>query len=372
MLIGVPREIKTHEYRVGLVPASVRELVHHGHEVIVETDAGAGIGLPDAAYVAAGARIVPGPDEVFATSEMVVKVKEPQEDEFARLRHDQILFTYLHLAAYRQVAKALLAAGTTALAYETVQLPDGTLPLLAPMSEVAGRLATQIGAHYLERENGGRGVLLGGAPGVRPATVVVLGAGNVGWNAAWIAQGMEAEVWLLDKNLDRLRFVDQIHQGRILTLASNRGAVERAVVEADLLIGAVLVPGGRAPTVVTEDMVRAMKPGAVIVDIAVDQGGCIATTRETTHDDPVYEVHGVTHYAVGNVPGAVPHTSTYALTNATLPFVLEVAERGVRGAVEHDDALRRGVTTVDGRVTNAAVAEALGMASVEPLACLAE
>jgi alanine dehydrogenase len=300
-------------------------------------------------------------------ADLVVKVKEPQEDELGRLRSDKILFTYLHLAASRQVGKALLAAGTTALAYETVQLDNGALPLLAPMSEVAGRLATQIGAHYLERENGGRGVLLGGAPGVRPARVVVLGAGNVGWNAAWIAQGMEAEVWLLDKDLDRLRFVDQIHKGRILTLASNRGAVERAVAEADLLIGAVLVPGGRAPTVVTEDMVRAMKPGAVVVDIAVDQGGCIATTHETTHTHPVYQLHGVTHYAVGNVPGAVPHTSTYALTNATLPYIREVAEWGVRGAVEHDRALARGVTTVAGRLTNPAVAEAWGVPSVEPL-----
>jgi alanine dehydrogenase len=228
-------------------------------------------------------------------------------------------------------------------------------------------MATQIGAHYLERENGGRGVLLGGAPGVRPARVVVLGAGNVGWNAAWIAQGMEAEVILLDKNLDRLRFVDQIHKGRIMTLASNRGAVERSVAEADLVIGAVLLAGGRAPVVVTEDMVRGMKKGSVIVDVAVDQGGCIETTRETTHDDPVYTVHDVIHYAVGNVPGAVPHTSTYALTNATLPYVLEVAERGLRGAVEHDAALRIGVTTVAGRVTNAAVAEALGAEVADPL-----
>jgi alanine dehydrogenase len=298
-------------------------------------------------------------------------VKEPQPSEFGRLRADLILFTYLHLAAYPEVADALLRAGTTAIAYETVQLENGALPLLAPMSEVAGRMATQIGAHYLERENGGRGVLLGGAPGVRPARVVVLGAGNVGWNSAWIAQGMEAEVWLLDKNLDRLRFVDQIHQGRIMTLASNRGAVERAVIEADLVIGAVLVPGGRAPMVVTEDMVRAMKPGAVIVDVAVDQGGCVETTHETTHADPVYEVHGVLHYAVGNVPGAVPHTSTYALTNATLPYVLDVAQRGVRGAVEHDPALLTGVTTVGGQLTNAAVADALGRSAVTVLSSLA-
>ena len=253
-----------------------------------------------------------------------------------------------------------------------MQLENGALPLLAPMSEVAGRMATQIGAHYLEAENGGRGVLLGGVPGVRPARCVVIGAGNVGWNSAWIAQGMEAEVWLLDKSIDRLRWVDQIHQGRIMTLASNRGAVERAVAEADLVIGAVLVPGGRAPMVVTTDMVRGMRPGSVIVDIAVDQGGCIETTHETTHADPVYEKFGVIHYAVGNVPGAVPHTSTYALTNATLPYISAVADHGVRGAVDHDPALLGGVTTVGGAVTNTAVAEALGHEAADPLSLLPE
>ncbi|MGH9178921.1 MAG: alanine dehydrogenase [Acidimicrobiales bacterium] len=370
MIVGVPAEIKTGENRVALTPDGVRELVAHGHRVLVERGAGEGSSIYDDDFAAAGAGIV---DEAEAWgAALVVKVKEPQRDEAHYLRGDQILFTYLHLAHYPEVAKALLAAGTTGLAYETVQLANGALPLLAPMSEVAGRMATQIGAHYLERENGGRGVLLGGAPGVRPARVVVIGAGNVGWNAAWIAQGMEAEVQLLDKNLDRLRFVDQIHKGRILTLASNRGAVERAVAEADLLIGAVLVPGGRAPMVVTEDMVRAMKPGAVIVDIAIDQGGCVETTRETTHDDPVYERHGVLHYAVGNVPGAVPHTSTYALTNATLPYVLEVAQRGVRGAVGHDPSLRLGVTTVGGRLTNPVVAEALGMGAADPLDTLGD
>ena len=301
---------------------------------------------------------------------MVVKVKEPQPTEFGHLRPDHVLFTYLHLAAYPKVADALLAAR-----HHRRRLRDGAarrrlLPLLAPMSEVAGRMATQVGAHYLERDNGGRGVLLGGAPGVRPARVVVLGAGNVGWNAAWIAQGMEAEVLLLDKNLDRLRLVDQIHQGRIMTLASNRGAVERAVAEADLVIGAVLVAGGRAPQVVTEDMVRGMKRGAVIVDVAVDQGGCIETTRETTHDDPVYEVHGVLHYAVGNMPGAVPHTSTYALTNATLPYVLEVAQRGLAGACASVPALVHGVNAVAGHITNAAVAEALGKPAGDPVRLL--
>ena len=369
MIVGVPAEVKTGENRVAITPDGVRELVAHGHRVLVERGAGDGSSIADTDFEGAGADTVSAVEAWGA--ELVVKVKEPQRDEAANLRPDQILFTYLHLAHYPDVAKALLAAGTTALAYETVQLAGGALPLLAPMSEVAGRMATQIGAHYLQRENGGRGVLLGGAPGVRPARVVVIGAGNVGWNAAWIAQGMEAEVWLLDKNLDRLRFVDQIHKGRILTLASNRGAVERAAAEADLLIGAVLVPGGRAPMVVTEDMVKGMKPGAVIVDIAVDQGGCVETTRETTHDAPVYERHGVLHYAVGNVPGAVPHTSTYALTNATLPYVLAVAERGVRGAVEHDPSLRPGVTTVGGQVTNPVVADALGLPAADPLACLA-
>ena len=369
VIVGVPGEVKTGENRVAITPDGVRELVAHGHRVLVEAGAGEGSSIADADFAAAGAETVRGSEAWGA--DMVVKVKEPQRDEAQHLRSDQILFTYLHLAHYPEVAKALLAAGTTAVAYETVQTENNALPLLAPMSEVAGRMATQIGAHYLERQNGGRGVLLGGAPGVRPARVVVIGAGNVGWNAAWIAQGMEAEVWLLDKNLDRLRFVDQIHKGRILTLASNRGTVERAVAEADLLIGAVLVPGGRAPLVVTEAMVRAMKPGAVIVDIAIDQGGCVETTRETTHDAPVYERHGVVHYAVGNVPGAVPHTSTYALTNATLPYVLAVAERGVRGAVERDPSLRFGVTTVGGRVTNAVVADALGLPAADPLACLA-
>jgi alanine dehydrogenase len=366
VIVGVPAEVKTGEFRVAMTPDGVRELTAHGHPVLVERGAGEGSSIHDADYTAAGASIV---DDAWG-ADLVVKVKEPQGAELDRLRDDLLLFAYLHLAAYPEVAEALLRSGTTALAYETVQLPTGALPLLAPMSEVAGRMAPQIGAHYLERENGGRGVLLGGAPGVRPARVVVIGAGNVGWNAAWIAQGMEAEVILLDKDLDRLRFVDQIHKGRIMTLASNRGAVERAVAEADLVIGAVLVAGGRAPMVVTEDMVRGMKPGAVIVDVAVDQGGCVETTHETTHDHPVYTVHDVVHYAVGNVPGAVPHTSTYALTNATLPYVLEVAERGVAGAVQHAPSLGPGVTTVSGEVTNPAVAEALGREAADPLARL--
>jgi len=370
LTVGVPKETKTAEHRVALTPDGVRELERHGVEVFVQAGAGVDSAVPDADFERAGATIVPTAVDAWS-QEMVVKVKEPQGAELTYLRPDLTLFTYLHLAAYPDVAKALLAAGTTGIAYETVEKADGSLPLLAPMSEVAGRLAPQMGAHYLERHNGGRGVLMGGAPGVRPARVVVLGAGNVGWNAAWIAAGMEAEVLLLDKNLDRLRWVDQINKGRIMTLASNRGAVERTVMEADLVIGAVLVAGGRAPVVVTEDMVRSMQPGAVIVDVAVDQGGCIETTRETTHTAPVYEVHGVIHYAVGNMPGAVPYTSTYALTNATLPYILEVAVNGARGACVTDPALIHGVNTVGGQVTNGPVADFLGLPSFDPLVALA-
>jgi alanine dehydrogenase len=368
--VGVPKEIKTAEHRVAMTPDGVRELERHGVGVHVETGAGEGASISDDDYRAAGAEIVPTAADAWG-QQMVVKVKEPQESELGFLRPDLTLFTYLHLAAYPGVARALVDAGTTGLAYETVQTDGGALPLLAPMSEVAGRLAPQMGAHYLERHNGGRGVLMGGAPGVRPAKVVVLGAGNVGWNAAWIAAGMEAEVVLIDKNLDRLRWVDQIHRGRIMTLASNRGAIERSVLEADLVIGAVLVAGGRAPVVVDEAMVAAMKPRAVIVDVAVDQGGCIETIHETTHEAPVYEHHGIVHYAVGNMPGAVPHTSTYALTNATLPYLLEVALHGAGGAARRDPSLAFGVNTVAGHITNAPVAEFLGVPFVEPLDALA-
>lgn len=358
MIVGVPTEIKDSERRVAVTPDGVRELALAGHRVLVERGAGEGSSLPNEEFVAAGAEVV---DAAAAWSaDLVVKVKEPQPEEFQYLRDDAVLLTFLHLAAEPDVADALVAAGTTAIGYETVQLADGSLPLLAPMSEVAGRLATQVGAHWLEAENGGRGVLLGGAPGVRPGRVVVIGAGNVGWNSAWIAAGMEAEVLLLDRDLDRLRWVDQIHRGRIMTLASNRGAIERAVAEADVVVGAVLVAGGRAPTVVTEDMVRGMRPGSVIVDVAVDQGGCVETTHETTHSDPVYERHGVLHYAVGNIPGAVPHTSTFALTNATLRYVGALASLGVRDAITADPALARGVNTVAGEITNPAVAAALG------------
>jgi alanine dehydrogenase len=360
LVVGVPRELKTDEHRVAITPDGVHEMAHHGVPVVIESGAGSGSGINDDDYRHAGAEIVASADSVWERAGLVLKVKEPQADEIRHLRAGLVLFTYLHLAAYPQVAHALLDSGTVAIGYETVQRADGQLPLLVPMSEVAGRMAPQLGAHFLERRQGGRGVLLGGAPGVRPARVVIIGAGNVGWNAAWIAQGMEAEVILLDKNLDRLRWVDQIHQGRIMTLASNRGAVERAVADADLVIGAVLVPGGRAPVVVTEAVVRTMKRGAVIVDCAVDQGGCIETIHETTHADPVYELDGVLHYAVGNIPGAVPHTSTYALTNATLSYALALATLGVTNAVRADPELARGVNTLGGNVTNDAVAAALG------------
>ena len=357
--VGVPTEVKNSEHRVAITPDGVRELGHQGVPVLVQAGAGEGAAITDDEYRGAGAEIVAEAGDVWSRASLICKVKEPQKDEYPYLRPGLVLFTYLHLAAYPAVAKALMASGTTAIAYETVQFADGSLPLLAPMSEVAGRLATQIGAHYLEKENGGRGVLLGGAPGVRPARVVVLGAGNVGWNSAWIAAGMEAEVVLLDKNLDRLRWVDQIHKGRIMTLASNRGAVERAVAEADLVIGAVLVPGGRAPVVVTETMVEGMRPGSVIVDVAIDQGGCVEGIHETTHTDPVYVRHDVLHYAVGNIPGAVPHTSTYALTNATLPYLRELAMKGLDAALHDDPALAGGLNVKDGRVTHPAVAEAL-------------
>jgi len=366
LTVGVPTEIKTDERRVALTPDGVREMESHGVEVLVQTGAGLGASIPDAAYVAAGAEIVATAEETWARADLVCKVKEPQAEELGLLRDDLTLFTYLHLAAYPKVAEALCAAGTTGLAYETVMRADGSLPLLAPMSEVAGRLAVQAGARFLEAPQGGRGVLLGGAPGVQPARVVVIGAGNVGWNSAWIAAGMEAEVNLLDKNLDRLRFVDQIHKGRITTLASNRGTVERCIAQADLVIGAVLVPGGRAPVVITEAMVQTMQPGAVIVDVAIDQGGCVETSRETTHHDPIYVEHDVVHYCVGNMPGAVPATSTHALTNATLPYLVEVAVHGATAAARRDPGLAPGLNTEAGQVVNAVVAEALGVPAGTP------
>jgi alanine dehydrogenase len=363
MRVGVPRELKDNEYRVAITPAGVRELVVLGHSVLVERDAGIGSSIPNDQFERAGASIVGDADTVFADSDMVLKVKEPIPEEFHRLREGLILFTYLHLAASEPVTRALMDSGTTAVAYETVELPDGSLPLLAPMSEVAGRMAPQVGATLLEREHGGRGVLLGGVSGVRPGKVVVIGAGMAGMNAAWIAQGMEAEVIVLDKNINKLRDIDRIHQGKILTLASNRLSVEETVTSADLVIGAVLVPGALAPKVVTEEVVKEMKPGAVLVDISVDQGGCFETTRMTTHSDPTYVVHDVVHYCVGNMPGAVPHTSTYGLTNATLPYVVAFAEHGL-GAARDDPALSRGVNVYKGSLVYAPVAEAHGLESV--------
>lgn len=363
--VGVPREIKLSEGRVALTPDGVREFHRQGIAVHIETGAGLGASLPDSEYVAAGATIVPTAGDAWAC-DLVVKVKEPQSSEFGFLRDDLVLFTYLHLAAYPDVANALVAAKTTSFAYETVQRPDGSLPLLAPMSEVAGRLAPQMGAHFLERHNGGRGILMGGVPGVRPARVVVLGAGNVGWNAATIAAGMGAEVVVMDKNIERLRALDSVLHQRMTTSVANVGSIERMIVDADLVVGAVLVAGGRAPIVVTRDMVATMKPGAVIVDVAVDQGGCIETTRETTHANPVYVESGVVHYAVGNMPGAVPHTSTYALTNATLPFQLDLARLGVIDAIRTQPVLAKGLNTWNGLITCAPVAEALGSSFTDP------
>lgn len=365
MRVGIPRELKDNEYRVAITPAGVRELVVSGHDVLIEAGAGVGSSIPDHEFERAGAKTVPHADVVFAESDMVLKVKEPIAEEFGRLRDGLILFTYLHLAASEPVTRALMESGTAAVAYETVEDPDGSLPLLAPMSEIAGRMAPHVGANVLERGHGGRGVLLGGVSGVRPAKVVVIGAGMAGMNAAWIAQGMEAEVVVLDKNINKLRDIDRIHQGKILTLASNRLSVEETVISADLVIGAVLVPGARAPKIVTEDVVKEMKPGAVLVDISVDQGGCFETTKMTTHSDPTYVVHDVVHYAVGNMPGAVPHTSTYALTNATLPYVVALADSGLERAVREDPALAKGVNVYKGSLVYAPVAEAHGLESVE-------
>jgi alanine dehydrogenase len=359
--VGIPRELKDNEYRVAITPGGVRELVVHGHEVVIEKDAGRGSSIGDTDFERAGASILPDADAVFQQSDMVLKVKEPIEEEFHRLREGLVLFTYLHLAASEPVTRALIDSGTSAVAYETVEASDGSLPLLAPMSEVAGRMAPQVGAVYLQREHGGRGVLLGGVSGVRPGRVVVLGAGMAGMNAAWIAQGMEAEVVVLDKNINKLRDIDRIHQGKILTLASNRLAVEETVVSADLVIGAVLIPGAKAPKLVDENTIYQMRPGAVVVDISIDQGGCFATSHMTTHSDPTYVVHDVVHYCVGNMPGAVPHTSTYGLTNATLPYVMALAEQGLEVAVREDPALAKGVNVFKGTVVYAPVAEAHGL-----------
>ena len=366
--IGVPSEIKVDEQRVALTPDAVRELVTQGLEVRVQSGAGSGAGIDDQAFTAAGARVVTR-EEAWA-AHLVVKVKEPQPEEFAFLRDDMVLFTYLHLAAYPKVGEALLDAGTTGVAYETVQLENGSLPLLAPMSEIAGRLAAQVGAHLLEQPHGGRGVLMGGCTGVRPARVVVLGAGTVGWNAARLAAAMDAEVMLLDHSPEKLRSLEAARRGRLMSVVSSRGLLERLVPSADLLIGAVLTPGGRAPTLVDESLVKAMKPRSVIVDVATDQGGCVATSQETTHTNPTVSIHGVQHYAVGNMPGAVPFTSTEALVSVTLPYILGIAGRGLEEAVTERPELLSGLNTVQGAVCHPGVAKALGVQPRHPMACL--
>ena len=360
MRVGVPKEVKNREFRVGLTPAGTRELVARGHAVLVETGAGAGVGLTDDAYRAAGAEIADAPTEVFARSALVVKVKEPQPDEIARLRPDQVLFTYLHLAPDPAQARGLMASGCTAIAYETVTSARGGLPLLAPMSEVAGRMSVQVGAHCLEKRQGGAGVLLGGVPGVAPAVVVILGGGVSGTNAAQMAVGMGAQVAMLDRDLGRLVELDAMFHGRVTTLFSTAEAVERWVLQADLVIGAVLVPGATAPKLVSRALVARMRPGSVLVDIAIDQGGCFETSHPTTHEDPTFEVDGVVHYCVANMPGGVARTSTLALTNATLPYVLALADHGADLAMESDRHLAAGLNVRAGRITHPAVAQALG------------
>ena len=364
MKVGVPKEVKNNEFRVACTPAGVHELVRHGHDVFVETQAGVGSSITDAEYVAAGAKILQSADEVWGVGDLILKVKEPIAVEYERMRSGQVLFTYLHLAASRECTDALLERGVTGIAYETVQTPDGALPLLAPMSEVAGRLAPQAGAYHLMRAGGGRGVLLGGVSGVYAAKVVVLGAGVSGINAAAIALGMQAEVLLLDLNIERLRQADRIYQGHLQTVASNAYEVEKAVLDADLVIGAVLVPGAKAPTLISNELVSRMKPGSVLVDIAIDQGGCFEDSRPTTHADPVYPVHNSLFYCVANMPGAVPHTSTYALTNVTMPYAVALANKGWQQALREDHSLALGLNTHGGELVYSPVAEAHGMSSV--------
>lgn len=361
MLIGVPKEIKVHEYRVGMTPASVREAVHHGHQVVVQKDAGSAIGLHDAQYVQAGARVVESADEIFSAADMIVKVKEPQLSECAMLREGQILFTYLHLAPDPQQAEALLASGCVAIAYETVTDVRGGLPLLAPMSEVAGRMSIQAGAHCLEMEQGGRGQLLGGVPGVPAAKVVVLGGGVAGTNAARMAMGLEAHVTVIDMNLHRLYELDMQFGPKLNTIFATVDSIEEHVLEADLVIGAVLVPGAAAPKLVTKEMVAPMKRGSVLVDISIDQGGCFETSTATTHEDPTYVVDEVVHYCVANMPGAVARTSTFALNNATLPFALAIADKGYKAALLENPYLLAGLNVHKGQLTYQAVADALGI-----------
>ena len=362
MIIGIPKEVKDHEYRVALTPGGADSLTREGHQVLVQIGAGAGSGFSDEEYAHGGAQLVKEPKDIFAAADMIVKVKEPLEPEYSLLRPGLILFTFLHLAAVPRLARELLERQVAAIAYETVQPAEGNLPLLTPMSEVAGRLSIQVGAHYLEKPQGG-GVLLAGIPGVPSSNVVILGAGVVGSNAAYIALGMGAHVTLLDKNLDRLRYLSQFLSGNLETVASTPDAVADAVAEANLVVGAVLVPGGKAPQIVTREMIGAMRPGAVIVDVAVDQGGCIETTQATTHSDPVYEVDGVIHYCVTNMPAIVPRTSTQGLCNASLPYILKIASTGVVQAIQQDTSLAMGLNTFDGHITNSALGEALGIAT---------
>ncbi|MFC9839998.1 alanine dehydrogenase [Rhodococcus sp. NPDC127530] len=367
MKVSIPKEIKNHEYRVAITPAGVHELIASGHEVFVEESAGVGSSIPDEDYLAAGAKILSSADDVWATGDLILKVKEPIVDEYHRMREEQVLFTYLHLAADKRLTEELQKRQVTGIAYETVQTPTGALPLLAPMSEVAGRLAPQAGAYHLMRAGGGRGVLLGGVPGVPAAKVVVIGAGVSGMNAATIALGLQAEVSLLDRNVDTLRAADRIYRGRVRTVASHAYAIEAAVLDADLVIGAVLVPGAKAPTLISNELVSRMKPGSVLVDISIDQGGCFEDSHPTTHAQPTYEVHNSHFYCVANMPGAVPHTSTHALTNVTLPYALALANKGWEQALREDHSLARGLNTHAGQVTYAPVAEAHGLASAHAL-----
>jgi alanine dehydrogenase len=361
MRVGVPSEVKNHEYRVAITPAGVHELTRHDHDVLVQAGAGTGSSITDDEFAAAGAKIASNAEDVWQDSELILKVKEPIPIEYDSMQPGQVLFTYLHLAASRECTRALLDRKVTGIAYETVQLSNGTLPLLAPMSEVAGRLAPQVGAYHLMRQGGGRGTLMGGVSGVYAAKVVVIGAGVSGMNAAAIALGMQAEVLLLDRNIDKLREADRIYQGHLQTIASNAYEVERAVLDADLVIGAVLVPGAKAPTLISNELVSRMRPGSVLVDIAIDQGGCFEDSRPTTHAEPTFRVHNSVFYCVANMPGAVPNTSTYALTNVTLPYALSLANRGWRHALKADPALALGLNTHDGMITNAPVAQAHGL-----------